>query len=348
MINNLKLENFRNHNKAEFLLGKTTIIIGKNGVGKSNILEALSVASCCRSFRDEDKKDLVNHDSEYARIVIDDLDVFIQKVPKLFIQLKNRGVTKKKADYVGILPSVIFSPETLQIITSGPKERRRFLDVMISQINKCYLRSLISYEKAKLNRNNLLQLISVNRANQDELSFWDEEIVKHGMVISFARREALSFLEKKVAEYYKEISDQPQELKLIYETNVDESFGARLRAIRGKEIAANRTLIGPHRDDFLVILDNREMAKFTSRGEIRSAVLSLKIAELDFIKSCKNDSCKAPILLLDDVFSEFDESRRKHLFKLINDHQAVITTTDREFIDKEMAQDAVIIELVGK
>ena len=348
MIKNLKLENFRNHSKAEFVLGKTTIIIGKNGIGKSNILEALSIASCCRSFRDEDKKDLVNYDCDYARITLDDLEIFIQRLPRLLISLKSRGVPKKKADYIGILPSIIFSPETLAVVTSGPRERRRFLDVMISQIDKEYLRSLISYEKARLNRNNLLQLISVNRAGQDELAFWDREIVKHGTLISAARRSALEFLKNRTAEYYKEISDRPQELELIYETNVDAGFEAKLKSMRVREIAANRTLIGPHRDDFLVILNKREMAKFTSRGEIRSAVLSLKIAELDFIKSCQNDSCNAPVLLLDDVFSEFDGNRRKHLFKLINDHQAIITTTDRAFIDKKMIESAVIIELASE
>ncbi len=346
MLKKIKLENFRNHKTIELTLEKTNIIIGGNGEGKTNILEAISLISCCRSFRDDDKKNLVNYEAGYARVVASqDLEIFIQKEPRLLFKAKHKGMFKKRSEFIGILPSVIFSPETIAIIDGSPKERRRFLDIMISQIDRQYLESLILYEKTRSNRNNLLQLINQGRANKGELKFWNTELIKHGTYIINSRQKALEEINKLILGAYQTIAESKENLILFYAETVKGDYAQKFEEVEYREISSGHTLVGPHRDDITFYLDSRDMSKFASRGEVRSAILALKIGEINLIKKAVRETFFKPILLLDDVFSEFDSKRRKHLFKLIEEYQTVITTTDKEFIDDKILAKANIIKL---
>ena len=354
MFKKLSLENFRNHKKFEIDLDRITVLVGLNGAGKSNILEAMTMLSFCRSFREEDKRNLINYDQDYARIVGDDLEIFITKTPRLFMQAKEKGISRKLSDFIGLLPTVVFSSETILIITGSPSDRRRFLDVMISQINSEYLRTLISYKKVKQQRNNLLQRIFQRQGEEDELDFWDKELVRLGSIIIKEREEAVLIIDSALPELYQSISgDSKADFKVGYLKSFEGEMEEALRRFRRREIASGRTIFGPHRDDIIFTLDGRNMANFASRGEIRSAILALKIAELKYLENIKkkslresNNSAK-PILLLDDIFSEFDPERRAHLGELVSQYQSLITSTEESHLSPELLKKAKVIEIVN-
>lgn len=342
MLKRLKLTNFRNHADFKVEFTQTTVFIGRNGCGKSNILEAIALLSFCRSFRDDDKKNLIKIGADFARINGDDAEIFLQKNPNFIFQAKEKGVVKKQSEFIGQRRSVVFSPETMAIITGSPRNRRKFLDIMISQSDRQYLRALVRYEKVRLERNSLLQRIRANSANEQELGFWDKELVAEGKAIINSRSRAVKHLNAQLSNLYSKISGRTDQLDLNYESNAAADFEGQLRSQRRREILAGRTFTGPHRDDLVFLLNMCDMAKFASRGEIRSAILALKIAELEFLSEGEKNQ---PLLLLDDIFSEFDHDRREHLCGLIEKYQTVITTTEVEHLSKCLLGKAKIINL---
>ncbi len=351
MLKHIKLENFRNHHKFELDLDKITVIVGKNGIGKTNILESLVILSFCRSFREEDKRNLINYDSEFARITGDDLEVFFSRTPRLILRARERGVNRKLSEFIGLLPSVIFSPETMSIITGAPAERRRFLDMMISQIDREYLEDLIRYKKIRTQRNNLLQRISHREASESELDFWDVELAKTGESIIKKRKVVVKTFNKDLNKYYSEISGKEGDTLVIdFVENFEGDLLSNMQRNRAREIAYGGTVFGPHRDDLIFRLNSFDMSNFASRGEIKSAILALKISELEYLKNnSKNERIKSgeqsPIILLDDIFSEFDPDRRSHLSRLILKYQTVITATEKEHLSPELLKVAKVVEL---
>jgi len=341
MLKHLSLINYRNHSSFELNLSEITVLIGKNGIGKTNVLESIEVLSSCRSFRGDNRLDLIKFDSDYTRVVGDELEVFIQRTPRLLFQVKERGIKRKVADFVGLLPSVVFSPESLEIIIGDPKERRRFLDIVISQKDHKYLRALQDYKKILTQRNNLLKLISDGRASEDQLDFWDIELVIASKIITDGRRQAANDFAAMISGFYQTISGQKMSMiELVYHAKAEGDFKAKLLAKRGIDISAGITTSGPHRDDLQFKLNNLEAEKYASRGELRSIVLALKMAELKYLENGTK-----PILLLDDIFSEFDADHRAHLYKLIKNYQTVLTTTDREHLSPELLTKASVIEV---
>lgn len=369
MLKKIQLTNFRNHKHFIADLNNTSILIGLNASGKTSILEAISLVSAGRSFRTDDKKSVVNLESDYARVVLSRhseprrgpfgpsegsqlLEIFIQKNPRLLMQAKDRGVKKKLADFIGTLKSVVFSPETIDIITGAPADRRRFLDIMISQNDKVYLRALSEYTKVRRQRNGLLEMIKYGRSQESDLFFWDNELAKQGSIITKKRIEAIEFLNNLLTGIYQEIAGQKSaQLSLTYHNSAGDDLAEKLRQNRSREIAYGATIYGPHRDELEFKLNNTNMQEFASRGELRSAILALKIGEVKFLEQESNKTTSleekpaSPILLLDDIFSEFDAERRQHLNRLILQYQSVITTTDKEHLTEEIFKKAKIIEL---
>lgn len=352
MISHLKIEHFRNHNKYSLDLDQTTVLIGKNGIGKTNILEAITLISFGRSFREEDRKNLIMFDADWARVTLDDYEIFMQKHPRLLTQIKQRGVAKRMSEVVGHLPSVVFSPETLNIINGDPGDRRRFLDIAISQIDRLYLKNLSAYTKVRRQRNKLLERISEGLAGESELSYWDQQLANYGDAITAKRKEAVLQFNHKLSGYYQTISgDGKSEVAIEYHAKAGESLIKKLQDHRHSEIASKSTIFGPHRDDLTFKIGSRDMAHYASRGESRSAILALKVAELDYLESERQkypevyDSDIRPILLLDDVYSEFDADRRSHLAKLIANYQSLITTTDIAHLSSDLQQNSKVITL---
>ena len=352
MIRHLKLENFRNYSKYSIELGKTTVLIGKNGIGKTNILEAVTLISFGRSFREDDRKRLINLDSDWSRVVLDDYEIFMQKHPRLLTSIKQRGVNKRMSQIVGQLPSVVFSPETLDIITGEPSERRRFMDIAISQTDRGYLKNLSNYTKIRRQRNKLLERVSEGIAGEGELDYWDEQLSALGDSITTKRQETMEQLSQKIAQYYKTISGQKKaNVSIEYHAKSGGDLRQKLLEHRRTELAQKSTVFGPHRDDLVFKINNMDMAHYASRGETRSAILALKVAELDYIESERKkypevyDQEAHPLLLLDDVYSEFDADRREHLAELIANYQTLITTTDLDHLSADLIKKAKVVEL---
>lgn len=343
MLKKITLKNFRNHKKIDLELGDVTVLVGQNGAGKSNILEAISILSFCRSFREDDKKALINFDADFANIKGDDLEIFLQKNPRFYFQAKKNGVVKKQADFIGSLRSVVFSPETISIITGSPKNRRKFLDILISQLNRDYLIALVQYEKIRTERNSLLSRIKQGLASEKELDFWNKQLITQGEIIVGYRRQAIDFLNSKITQFYSQISGRKDKLEIDYLVSSKDDFATELTRSRQRDIASGHTQIGPHRDDLIFNLNLTNMASYASRGEIRSAIMALKFAEIEYLLN--DDKGNDVILLLDDVFSEFDEKRRNQLCDLIAKYQTVITATETAHMSEDLLGNALIIEL---
>lgn len=188
MLKNLKLENFRSHNKFSLCLEKSTVLIGKNGSGKTNILESITLVSFGKSFREENRKNLIALSSDWGRVTLDCHELYLQKHPRLLTKIKRMGAGKKMSEIIGDVPSIVFSPETLEIINGDPSDRRRFLDIMISQIDRHYLKTLSNYTKVRRQRNKLLEKLNEGMGKSDELNFWDDELVKNGDYIISKRK----------------------------------------------------------------------------------------------------------------------------------------------------------------
>lgn len=352
MISKLKLTNFRSHKNLELTLAKTNLILGTNGAGKTNILESIALMSYCRSFREEDKKNLINLEFDYARINIEDLEMFLGRLPRFCLRTRKNGVNIKLADFVGLIPSVILSPESISIITGSPRERRRFLDIMISQVNREYLLDLIEYKKIQKQRNSLLEKINQREAGRDELTFWDSEFVKISDKITKQRSEAVNHINAGISQIYRDVSGRKEDdLKIEYLKNYAGELGECLKRNLAREIGAKLTLFGAHRDDMMFNLNNMKMNNYASRGELKSAILALKMMELAYLLEKKKGLHESgqllaePILLLDDIFSEFDQKRKNHLSKLILQYQSVVTATEVENIPQELVDKANIIEI---
>ncbi|MFA5926711.1 MAG: DNA replication and repair protein RecF [Patescibacteria group bacterium] len=348
MLKHLKLENFRNHQHLELTLEPITILVGKNGAGKSNIIEAVSVLSFCRPFREINKQDLINFSSQFARVSGDDQEIFLSRLPRFFMKAKSKGTSCRLSDFIGHTPVVVFSPETLSILSGSPGDRRRFLDIMISQVDKEYLRALVDYDKVKKQRNHLLKRLKRGEGSISELSYWNKELVSQGALIAIKRDDAISFINNRIVAIYRLISEQEgAEISITYQKNYS-NFLEDLESARNQDIAIERTTHGPHRDDLLTSLNQREMSKFSSRGEMKSAVLALKIVELQYLELHQDKYStarekKEPMLLLDDVFSEFDASRRRQLTGLISKYQSIITTAEESLLDPELVKKAKVI-----
>lgn len=339
-IQSIKIKGFRNLKGVDLNFEDGVPIhafVGSNGQGKTNILEAIYLCSLSKSFRTRTNADLVGFEEEFSSVKIDtsgdNLEVIITSKPAQKV-LKVNGVKKSAPDFIGNLKAVFFSPDDLAYMSFAPKLRRRYLDVVLSQLNQYYLSRLMEHNDACKQRNSLLKAIVDGRADTDELDFWDEKLAQLGAYITDIRGGLIDELQKLVARHYKEISQSDAEIKIVYESEVRGVKPKELRQLykdgRRRDLMTCQTKLGPHRDDLKFLLAEKDMTDFASRGEWRSLVLALKFAEIDLIKVRTGDD---PILLLDDVFSELDAERQKYLFDATGKRQTFITTTHKEFID---------------
>jgi len=351
MLNKLELENFRNHRALTLKLDNLTVITGPNGAGKTNILEALVLLSFCRSFREEDKKNLINRKESFARIIADNLEAVLLREPRFSMRVKYKGAAKKLADFIGTLPAVVLSPEMIAIINGAPGEKRRFLDVMLVQTDREYLLALSQLKKVRYGRNILLQKIARREGSRQELKFWNEKFLELSSVITTARKEAVLYIEKDIPNIYRTISgNREDDLELEYINNYTGELKEVLEQNLEREIATGNSMFGPHRDDLKFTINSMLAENFASRGELKSILLTLKITELNFLKRYNKkralvEERLSPLLLLDDVFSEFDAGRREHLLSLISDFQTVITTADKKSLPEKLLDRASIINL---
>lgn len=340
-IRKLQLENFRSYEKYEFEFDEdknVLIIVGPNGEGKTNFLEALNVLSLTKSFRTSHKQDMIRWESEYFRCKCEavrdeqdlDLEVFFSIKPARVHSFKRSGVKQKGVDYLGSLLTVLFQPEDLNILYLSPSLRRKYLNTILSQTDKNYLLALRQYQHILKQRNALLDAIRSARFDGQDISsllkdldVWDDQLLQYGSQISNKRKEFICFLNEEVSNIYTSISENEEEISIEYK--ISELSSENIAAKRDSEVRYAQTKIGPHRDDVHFYINRLQIEHSASRGEYRTLLLAMKIAEISYIEKCTGSK---PILLLDDVFSELDPSRQKHLLKAIESCQAIITTTD--------------------
>jgi DNA replication and repair protein RecF len=346
ILRSLKLENFRSYTNYNITFEPVTVFVGPNGIGKTNLIEAIYMLSTGKSYRAKNDQDTIKWNKNYLRIVgktsDKTLELFINSDPKQK-NAKINDVKKRTVDLLGELKTTMFSPESVDIVIGAPKERRRFLDLILGQLDKEYLYDLIELQKVIKNRNSLLFGIKIKKSNPIELNFWNSKLIKLSNQIIAKRIRLIKYINSVINGFYKEIGGNFNNLQIKYVSSINdlERFDDILAVNEDREIYQGLTLFGPHRDNLEFILDGKNVTSFASRGEIRSVVFSLKMSELNFLKENKSK----PILLLDDIFSELDKSRRHKLGEIISNQSTIITTTDDEFISSKLHSSAKVIKI---
>lgn len=342
-ITKLKLINYRNHAKLtlEFKTG-VNILVGPNGVGKTNILEAIHLLSTTRSFRAKYDRDLIKYEQQFANLEAtvkkngdtDDLAIQISQSPafenKAHKKVKYNGLAKSLSRFSGYFYSVLFTPQDIETITGSPSLRRNFINSILSQISPAYKKALSEYVKTVKRRNKLLEIINETGNSHDQLPFWNDKLLEFGEVLQAAREELFVHFNSFLATQPALLGGIKQ--KLMVEYNKNSLDTKRLFDYKDREIASKSTLLGPHRDDFTVYEDGKNLAQFGSRGEQRTAVFALKLSEIAYIE---NKAGVKPVLLLDDIFSELDAQHKDLVLELIKTGQTVISCAEKPDFIKE-------------
>ena len=252
------------------------------------------------------------------------IDMHIKKNRSKGIAI-NKIPIKKAAELFGILNIVFFSPEDLNMIKNGPSERRRFLDVELCQLDRIYLFHLTNYNKILNQRNKLLKDINFKQELKDTLPVWDMQLIDYGKKIIASRKDFVKQLNEIIYEIHRRISGEREELFLSYEPDVpEEKFEEELARSQERDLKFGMTSVGPHRDDMCFLIHDIDIRRFGSQGQQRSCALSLKLSEIELVKSSIKET---PVLILDDVLSELDSSRQNFLLNSIHDIQTIITCT---------------------
>ena len=344
LIERIVLKDFRNYEYQEIFPNKgINIIYGKNAQGKTNILESVFLCSTARSHRTNKDADLIRTLQQGYSVKIegkrDDEPFSIEiNCTKMSSRLNKRVIKvnditlSKTGQLMGVLNSVMFSPEDLTVIKEGPSERRRFLDILISQINTSYFYSLQEYNRIIKQKNALLKRVYETGKNSDLIDVYNIKQAKTGAKIIKERAVFTEQINKKAGHNHFDIANRAEELEIKYSCDIpdysgeESDFYKSLDKIKDKEIRIQSTIIGPHRDDIEILLNGLNIRDYGSQGQQRSAILSLKFTEMQIIKEKTN---KQPVLLLDDALSELDLLRKRKLLNKIDTKQTFITCTEK-------------------
>lgn len=338
-IKKIKIKNFRNYESEEINLEKNiNIFYGQNAQGKTNIIESIFLCSLGKSFRTKKDKEMIKLNEQNAVVEVEyeksdrDGKIKIEIGNKKNIYLNGIKI-KKLSELLGNLNIVIFTPDDINILKGGPQNRRRFLDIMISQLRPNYMHILSLYNKTLEQRNNYLKQIKTEKKDENLLEIWDEKLIDYGMKIYEYRKEFLEKIQNKIKYIHKEITDGKEDIEIEYITDAKtrQNFTNELQSRRKLDIIKGFTTKGIHRDDFIIYINKKEVGIFGSQGQNRTAMLSLKLSELQVIY---DDIGEYPILLLDDFMSELDEKRRERFLNNIKDIQVIITCTEKLRLEK--------------
>ena len=333
-INRLKIKNFRNYEEQEIEFNRNiNVFYGENAQGKTNIIEAIFLCSMGKSFRTQKDKELINLNSNNSGVEVE----FIKsdRDGKIKIELNNKKNIflnsvrlKKLSELLGNINIVIFTPEDINILKGGPQNRRKFLDIMVSQLRPNYVYILNLYLKTLEQRNKYLRQIKEENKNEELLEIWDEKLSEYAVKIFEYRNEFIKKIKNKIKKIHSEITENKEEIEIDYVSdckNKDEYLKI-LKNRRKLDIIKGYTTRGIHRDDFMIYINKKQINIFGSQGQHRTAVLSLKLSELNIIY---DEIGEYPILLLDDFMSELDSKRRKNFLENIKNTQVIITCTEK-------------------
>ena len=313
------------------------VFMGDNAQGKTNILEGIYYCAFARSHRTSKDRELINWNADNALLSVmvgrerldKRIDISILKDGKKAIQI-NKIKIKKIGELFGNFNVVMFSPEDLKIIKDSPGVRRKFIDMELCQLNPKYYYNLVQYNKVLNERNSILRNRNINK---DILDVYDMQLVEFGYNIIIDRLEYIQKLNKYSAKIHSEITSGKEKIEFKYTStikdleNIKENFYSLLEKNRVRDCERGITSVGPHRDDFTVLINDIDTKSYGSQGQQRTAVLTIKFSSLKIIKELTGEH---PVLLLDDVLSELDFSRKRYILSTIGDIQTIITCTGIE------------------
>ncbi|MFA5526975.1 MAG: DNA replication/repair protein RecF [Peptostreptococcales bacterium] len=351
-IKNIHIKNFRNYKEEIVSFNKKfNIIIGKNGQGKTNLIESIYLMSIGKSFRSFNDNDMIQLDQDNALIngVICkkysevDIQILLSRKNKKIIKL-NQTPLRRNSQILNNVYIVCFTPEDLRIVKDGPEKRRNFINRELCQIKPLYYSQLYKYNKILVQRNACLKNINnFNKKDDMMLDIWNKEMIKYGINLIKNREEFIKRLNNISKKIHAKLTNEKENLEILYDCSVDkaeeikeENYYKKLKETEKKDIMRGYTSIGPHKDDLIIKINGIDVRNFGSQGQQRTASLSLKLAE---IKLIAEETGEIPILILDDVLSELDQYRQNYLVNFLKNMQVFITTTEiKEFIVKDLQE----------
>ena len=350
VIKSVDLCNYRNYDYLNMNFDDhVNIIYGDNAQGKTNILEALYVCATSRSHRSSKDKDIIEFDRDEAHIKVAvvkngsnyRIDMHLKKNKHKGIAVNGIPI-QKAVELFGIINIIFFSPEDLDIIKDGPSERRRFMDMELSQLDKIYLSNLVNYNKVIVQRNKLLKDLNYNSSREClyNLDVWDMQLNNFGSSIIERRKIFIKQINEIIKDIHGKLTGNVEILEIIYDPCVESSeLESKVKESRNRDINMKCTNVGPHKDDLIFLVNGKDVRKYGSQGQQRTVALSLKLAEIQLVKQIIHDT---PVLLLDDVLSELDSNRQNFLLDSIGDIQTIVTCTGlEEFINNRVSVNKV-------
>ena len=350
----LKLTNFRNYSKISFQPSENiNILYGKNGSGKTNIVEAIYILALTKSFRTLNDKNLIKKNEDFFKINGHFSNANLKNEFKIVLDSKGKTVfidgdkIRLLSDYISKINVILFSPSDLKIIKDSPSVRRKYLNIEISQYDKNYLFYLNDYNKLLKQRNSYIKQISLNFNNSFEyLDILTKELINKGLKVYEYRQKFIDKINEILGRYYLKIASSSEifiKFKSHFKGKSEEDLMEIYKKNRMREINFGKTLIGVHIDDFEIYLQGNSIRDFGSEGQQKNAIISLKFAELEILKQ-KNYIY--PILILDDIFSELDNEKINNILNIIPEEiQAFITTTEIDKLDKKILNSSKIFKI---
>ncbi len=339
-ITHAQLTNFRSYEVCELTPCEgVNVLLGDNGQGKTNVLEALYLCCTGRSHRTRQDRELIRWGADFADVKVEaqrrdgshEVEIALPALGRRKIKIAGQEASRS-GELMGHVTGVLFSPEDLRTVKDGPAERRRFVDMALSQIRPAYYYALQRYARALKQRGETLKLIAAQPAYLATLDSWDEQLAAAGAELMRQRRAYIGELSTVAAENHRSISDERERLEIRYLPSV--SMGDEAQAIlealfgaRETDLRRLTTSVGPHRDDVQILVEGRDVRAYGSQGQQRTAALSMRLSELDVMR---RELDEWPMLMLDDVMSELDPGRRRQLVSRLRGVQTFITCTDAE------------------
>ena len=379
-LSHLTLSNFRNLVQLELELPEGVVVFfGPNAQGKTTLLEAVYLLAIARSFRAENEREVVNFQAaaEGGQALVggtiekaeERLSVYVgfqcilasgapdhsdRPAYSVRKEIRVSRVRRTAAELVGTVNAVLFSADDIELVQGSPAGRRRYLDVLISQADPLYLRGLQRYQRVIQQRNQLLRMLREGRAEIQELAFWNNELVREGAWVTWRRHEVMDELSLSCSQHHRELGGPEECLQMVYRPSVppgdglpatEDRFRESLAASQQRERAMAATVVGPHRDDFNLLIDQVDMSSFASRGQARTLALTLRLAEAGYLARAR---AEGPMVLLDDVLSEMDAFRRRRVLEKVSQYQqTLITTTDLDLVQDFFGPEASYYRVEG-
>ena len=353
-IEELRLRDYRNYASCALAPCEgVTVLLGDNGQGKTNLLEAVYLTCTGRSHRTRQDRDLVRWGAEMADVQIrtqrrdgsHEVELRLPLAGRRHILVSGQEASRS-GELMGHVTGVLFSPEDLRTVKDGPAERRRFVDMALAQLRPAYYYAMQRYNRALKQRNELLRAAAVQPALMATLDSWDEQLAVSGAELMRQRREYVARLSKAAGETHRDIAGGREDLSVVYRPSVDgEDARACMEALfaaREGDVRRMTTSVGPHRDDVALMVDGRDVRAFGSQGQQRTAALSMRLAELGVMRE---ELGEWPVLMLDDVMSELDPGRRCRLLEHLSGIQTLVTCTDTD--DLAGAQPGAVYRVSG-